>query len=290
MKRRLLIIAICLLLGAVVNVAVAWGCATWSALEVVSVSLQEPTKTEQHWWRQIYPTRAAPEALLARQSSGFGCDSQSILGDRGGQAVFRVDSASFTTVNFNVNAKFDRVTTLRSGWPWRSGAGERWDLGFSLITPIPTLGYRVTMWRDADLHSFAWSFDRPEWLGSSSFRILPLRPVWPGFAVNTLFYAALLWSLICSPFALRRFLRLRIDWCGSNTIHFDVAPDQDIGFDCGSSLTGWRSLLVLVYLFFLPNKYLWIQPSSRCPRCGYQLRSDFSQGCPECGWRREANP
>ena len=29
MKRRLLIIAICLLLGAVVNVAVAWGCAGW---------------------------------------------------------------------------------------------------------------------------------------------------------------------------------------------------------------------------------------------------------------------
>ncbi len=27
MKRRLLIIAICLLLGAVVNVAVVWGCA-----------------------------------------------------------------------------------------------------------------------------------------------------------------------------------------------------------------------------------------------------------------------
>ncbi len=30
MKRRLLIIAIFLLLGAVVNVAVAWGCARWS--------------------------------------------------------------------------------------------------------------------------------------------------------------------------------------------------------------------------------------------------------------------
>ncbi len=235
MKRHLLIIAICLLLGAVVNVAVAWGCATWSALEVVSVSLQEPTKTEQRWWRQIYPTRAAPEALLARQSSGFGCDSQSILGDRGGQAVFRVDFAGPSTVNFDPNTKFDRVTTLRSGWPWRSGAGERWDLGFSLMTPIPQLGYRVTMWRDADLHSFALSFDRPEWLGSSSFRILPLRPVWPGFAVNTLFYAALLWSLICSPFALRRFLRLRRGLCPKCAYPMG---ESSVCTECGGALAG----------------------------------------------------
>ncbi len=24
-----------------------------------------------------------------------------------------------------------------------------------------------------------------------------------------------------------------------------------------------------------------------CPMCGYDLRGDFSAGCPECGWRRE---
>ncbi|TVQ52449.1 MAG: hypothetical protein EA377_10255 [Phycisphaerales bacterium] len=25
-----------------------------------------------------------------------------------------------------------------------------------------------------------------------------------------------------------------------------------------------------------------------CPRCAYDLRRDFSRGCPECGWRRDA--
>ena len=25
----------------------------------------------------------------------------------------------------------------------------------------------------------------------------------------------------------------------------------------------------------------------RCPRCRYDLRHDFSHGCPECGWRKE---
>ena len=37
--------------------------------------------------------------------------------------------------------------------------------------------------------------------------LLPLRPIWPGFAINTLFYAAILWLLTFGPFATRRFIR-----------------------------------------------------------------------------------
>ena len=44
-------------------------------------------------------------------------------------------------------------------------------------------------------------------------RVLPLRPLWPGFAVNTLFYAAVLWLLIPGPFVLRRFIRARRGRC-----------------------------------------------------------------------------
>jgi hypothetical protein len=44
-------------------------------------------------------------------------------------------------------------------------------------------------------------------------RVLPLRPIWPGFVVNTLFYAAILWLLICGPFAVRRVIRIRRGLC-----------------------------------------------------------------------------
>ena len=44
-------------------------------------------------------------------------------------------------------------------------------------------------------------------------RAIPLRPIWLGFAVNTLFYAAVLWLLIPGPFALRRFIRRRRGLC-----------------------------------------------------------------------------
>ena len=42
---------------------------------------------------------------------------------------------------------------------------------------------------------------------------IPLRPIWPGFAVNTIFYATLLWLAFPGPFVLRRSLRVRRGLC-----------------------------------------------------------------------------
>jgi hypothetical protein len=42
---------------------------------------------------------------------------------------------------------------------------------------------------------------------------LPQRPFWPGFALNSICYAALLWLLTCGPFVLRRFTRVRRGLC-----------------------------------------------------------------------------
>ena len=44
-------------------------------------------------------------------------------------------------------------------------------------------------------------------------RWLPLRPIWPGFAANTLIYAALMWLLLAVPFRLRKLRRKRQGRC-----------------------------------------------------------------------------
>ena len=44
-------------------------------------------------------------------------------------------------------------------------------------------------------------------------RMLPLAILIPGFSFNTLFYAAILWLLICGPFVLRRFIRVKRGLC-----------------------------------------------------------------------------
>jgi hypothetical protein len=43
--------------------------------------------------------------------------------------------------------------------------------------------------------------------------VLPLAIIWPGFVVNTLFYATVLWLLIPGPFVLRRMIRRRRRRC-----------------------------------------------------------------------------
>lgn len=42
---------------------------------------------------------------------------------------------------------------------------------------------------------------------------LPLRPIWRNFAVNTLFYALILWLVVRGPFVLRRIIRQRRGRC-----------------------------------------------------------------------------
>mgnify|MGYP003578232462 CR=1 FL=1 len=38
-------------------------------------------------------------------------------------------------------------------------------------------------------------------------------PLWPGFAINTLFYAGILWVMFAAPFALRRRRRIKRGLC-----------------------------------------------------------------------------
>ena len=42
---------------------------------------------------------------------------------------------------------------------------------------------------------------------------LPLRLLWPGFAINTVFYAAILWLLTLGPFTVRRIIHRRQGRC-----------------------------------------------------------------------------
>lgn len=67
---------------------------------------------------------------------------------------------------------------------------------------------------------------------TDEFRWLPLRPIWPGFAINTALYAAVTWLFFAFPTLLRR---------------------------------RWRSA------------------RGHCPTCDYDLRATTTGICPECG-------
>lgn len=56
-------------------------------------------------------------------------------------------------------------------------------------------------------------------------------------------------------------LVLRIDWCGSEQIDFEVQPGEHVFFDCGS-LAGWRIVLAIFYILFRTREYLWLRRSA----------------------------
>jgi hypothetical protein len=50
---------------------------------------------------------------------------------------------------------------------------------------------------------------RPGHTHEMTFVGLPYLPLWPGFMINTVFYALVLWLLFAAPLALRRRIRGR---------------------------------------------------------------------------------
>ena len=176
----MLTVAICLLAGAAVNVAVAWAIALH--LETFDISWILPGVDLEHpesfkWW-----TTHAPDGFVNRVAVVM--LSSPITGASIVIAATDIDDTAIISQS---------MARLRTGWPMRSMEGARWqnEDGVSL--------YRGEVEFGGD--------------SRANVRIFPLRPFLPGFVFNTLFYAGILWLLLPGPFVLRRFLRVRRGLC-----------------------------------------------------------------------------
>ncbi|MES2951036.1 MAG: hypothetical protein V4858_21070 [Pseudomonadota bacterium] len=54
----------------------------------------------------------------------------------------------------------------------------------------------------------------------------------------------------------------KIDWCGSESIHFSISPGETVNFSVRSNLRGWRILLTLFVILFSRNSYLSLKQAS----------------------------
>ena len=75
----------------------------------------------------------------------------------------------------------------------------------------------------------SWQFG----LQTSFGRSLPVIPAWPGFAINTVFYAVILWLLFAAPFALRRRRRMRRGLCPACAYPVGESP---VCTECGKAI------------------------------------------------------
>jgi hypothetical protein len=106
------------------------------------------------------------------------------------------------------------VAMIVSGWPCDSmlALGGYWKGEYLRIG-----------WRHPDL----WP------LPEIAAEALPTSIHWPGFAINTLFYAGILWLLFVAPFVLRRRRRIKRGLCPACAY---PVGESDVCTECGKQL------------------------------------------------------
>ncbi len=195
MKRRLFKLVVFLLLGAVVNVAVAWGCHRWSSASPEYAGSRPATDSEWQLLEKRRSSRAQGEHGSVAKEAGVGIHRTHLITKRY-EARRRI--------------KYD-VTWLRAGWPYLSLHSEEWK--------GPAWGQSTSY----------WTLPVQTDVGEVS---LPLQPLWLGFASNTVFFAALALLITIVPKIVGRHVRFRRKCC--LVCGYDLRGDFSAGCsECG---------------------------------------------------------
>ena len=181
MKRWVFTIILFLFLGAIVNVAAAWGC-TYNEKAGITrevtpseirdmMSVQSVVDWDDHW-----PIVAESERRFGLQRvAAYDAD------DRYGGDPSKLPLPQYRRPPF--------LIWVNAGWP------------------LHALNAQYGVNGRANMRTTSASFVQ---LASRRF---PVRPLWPGFAINTVFYGGVLWLLFAVPFVLRRWRRIRRGLC-----------------------------------------------------------------------------
>jgi hypothetical protein len=206
MKRSVLVILVLLLCGAIVNMAVSWGLA-------LSVDLESLMSREEFGGPLSGPTYH-DWTVYAHKRSGVSRFRSSWWSVVPGQAPARPPEGDLRSLVFDWA---DAATPEHHSATGHSQYALAWQYGW----PMPALGGLVYC-EDSFNGSVAVVYHNcfatmPDALQNQYMldetRLIGWKPIWPGFAINTVFYAAVLWMLFAAPFALRKWRRIRRGLC-----------------------------------------------------------------------------
>ncbi len=207
MKRRLLIIAVFLLVGVVVNVAVAWACAAFVDPSRDSDATVASRATGHRTWELVKFQRLGVTCFWSTHGwqaaptdwPGYGPSPETLLPSWSDLAEPTGDFLLAVESNDDKLILVEKRNVHCYGWPLRSAWCDWYEGGTRASITWTGGGGHI------ETHLNPWRGFIP--------RPLPLRPIWAGFLLNTMLYAGLMWLLIPGPFALRRFLRVRRGLC-----------------------------------------------------------------------------
>lgn len=228
MRCRLALLALCMLPGAVVNILVAWSCAAWSEARLAGPHASFPDAEQA---RSIVESNGLVyEPSRPWRVSGFGAHWALI------DASLVKDDGSIGLV---------QVLHVQAGWPAKSlqgggvalhaGVAYKWDSAYDGVAlPYSTAG-PAPYWRalsTGDLLSTTMDLRR----------VLPGRPMWTGFAANSVFWCATLWILLQGLHAILGRWRRARGRCPDCAYPIGSSPRCS---ECGRHLVARRRSTVL---------------------------------------------
>ena len=197
MKRHIFKLCFFLLLGAIINVAMAWGCGWRSEFEAndsaqTAAPKNQRGRAEMEWIRSSTAERrygCGVERILCSEAFVYdpGGDEKPNWGDDAASVLANWLPTSLTQTWGTASWPTEGELYFAQGWPCRA----MWCV---FIKGRPKSSSVL-------LHA-----DSIRYTPQGNPRVLALFPYWPGFAINTIFYAATLWVLFA--FMERRILKL----------------------------------------------------------------------------------
>jgi hypothetical protein len=270
-RRAIRTVFVYALLGAVATVASSWaihGWHRWSMARAGTLAMwsQDDTRTVHTMHQPVVDFSAPPWTAHRRvpEAHAWAWDGAFPMGGvtRRERFGWRRDSWAIAVIQFagpdgadleRPGGSWEELVVIRVGWPMRAIGAGAFSGAFGHFEASPSPGRHQY---DAFTRTPALSLrggyapgpwpTRSDWPPRSALTgyraldrfALPLLPLWPGFAINTAFYALLLFALIRGPRVLRRELRRRRGRCGA----------------CGYDRVG-------------------LAPGAACPECGAGVRA-----------------
>jgi hypothetical protein len=244
MRRAILKLGACLALGAAATVVSAWIIALWiPQREYIMEGVPEGEAT--NWWNSHFPFDVRPIPPLRLTFPELKPDATIEEQIRYATADFGLDNAHesrFSAVTAREFGRHDEVNgeekyylarNVFIGWPFRALQYSRWSIS----------RYSRNDWDNEkviDKWSVAWkTLDAratEDAYGLIFGRRVPLCPLWPGFAINTVFFAAILWLLLAGPGWIRRRLRIMRGSCPSCGYIIAPGSTSPVCTECGKAL------------------------------------------------------
>jgi hypothetical protein len=194
-KRQVRQVSVFFLIGATINIAVAWSCAFWAA----------PTNGMEGWGSEV--TRPNLVAAWVGPPEGFPerpFESGTMYPRRAGvqrlsMSAMHADVDHEDTAALFAAPHFD-LELIEAGWPFASFEGGLWHRREWEYREVNDLWVANDLWESKE--AFLVNPGSAGW--GDDLTMIPLMPKWSGFVVNTVFFGGILFLLFRWASTLRR--------------------------------------------------------------------------------------